>query len=94
MATKEKRSADEMREVVERLSAGCSARPREKTRRRGANSAYSNNALAGVALVALSNEQGITNEYDEEQTPLINDQFDIVSCSIMFCLHPKCGLLS
>jgi len=29
-SVKEKRSADEMREVVERLSAGCSARPREK----------------------------------------------------------------
>lgn len=53
-ASKEKRSADEMREVVERLSAGCSARPREKTRRRGTNAAYTSNGLAGVYTTEVS----------------------------------------
>jgi len=53
-ASKEKRSAHEMREVVERLSAGCSARPRQKTRRRGSNSTYASPGLAGVYTTDVS----------------------------------------
>jgi tubulin polyglutamylase TTLL6/13 len=50
----ERRSADEIREAVERLSAGCSARPREKNRRRGSRSDFG--AVQSDGHNALGNE--------------------------------------
>merc|ERR1719201_2963109 len=71
--TKERRSADEIREVVERLSAGCSARPREptkSTRKRGSKQDLD----PAAAAPGTADEEGADGEAKVEDNKAMSEE--------------------